>query len=233
MTEAVNYERLMSAADIKLANEMSRYAHERAEGKHVNEDIKLGMSLLCGRKIAMELAGTELPEGKAYTEHFYRWKEQFGYPLKKDWTAYYSACIYCADHFAETRVILDSFSNAERLKIGIHGLFKRTREFVAEQEGEPRKKRKDPANSPQKTIKDQQAVIAHLEEELAAAQAEDTFFILEADEMVTVLTDKLTIDKLRQLVQLLVDYLSKHDRPAAKPKRSKKTKPTDSATAEA
>jgi hypothetical protein len=128
--------------------------------------------LLVGRKVAMNLANTQnVADGRRYADQFYEWKQKFGFPTTKDYTALYDAAITCASHRQDADEIIASLSIRERVRFGIHGLAKRVREIVNEREGglrKPHKPRVSPIVAMKQRLDATEGELADARERLAA-----------------------------------------------------------------
>jgi hypothetical protein len=233
----LEYHKEMTRAECKQATEMGKYAIERGRGKHIIEDLKLGDSLLIGRMYAIKAAAAEqqakdnmavvieVANGRMYANHFTKWKAEFGFPTTKEYSRLYDACIYCAQHRDESRSIMESWSDAERAKYGIFKLENLTHEIVREQEGEPRKKKKSPEDTPRAQIKDLEQQIEvlgeRLSDELSGLLDQDV------DEVANTISRHYDIHRLRDLIralQKIVDRMAAAmAKPAKIPRKSKST----------
>ena len=127
----------MSDEQIKLAKAAGRLATKHLDGVKLYEGVKIGASLLDGRNVAMKIAGTNKPQGKAYAEAFREWKQHFKFPSGPDAEGFYDAAIVCAQHSSIADAIIASLSVKQGAELGVFGLSKRIRAKLNEFEGAP------------------------------------------------------------------------------------------------
>lgn len=200
----------MTSEQVERAERAGRLATDHAKGVKLMEGLDIGDSLLVGREIAMRLAGVNAPNGRAYADHFLRWKIRFGFPTDKTFNGFCDAAIYCAQHRDTANAIIASLPPKQRAELGIQGLFKRVRVSVREAGGEPRKPvpRLSPLAAMKQRNKELECELEEVKEKLAAS--EDGLFDpakLKPEQLVRMLLENTNAAYCRKVVTILTQRL--------------------------
>jgi hypothetical protein len=121
---------LMTADEIKLAREGGKIARAHLEGVKMLEGIKMGMSLLVGRRVAMQRADVNIPRGNPYTAYFQEWKREFKFPEGQREDRFYDEAIVCAQNYEIANRIIAALAVKQRAEMGVFGLAKRIRAYI-------------------------------------------------------------------------------------------------------
>jgi hypothetical protein len=117
----------MTEEEVELAREGGRIAREHTRGVKLYEGIKLGESLLVGRRVAMQRAGSNIPRGNPYTLYFQEWKREFKFPEGQRDERFFDEAIVCAQNKTIANEIIASLNVNQRAEMGVFGLAKRIR----------------------------------------------------------------------------------------------------------
>jgi hypothetical protein len=194
----------MTPEQVERAERAGKLASDHTKGVKLYEGLDIGESLLVGREIAKRLAGVDKPNGRAYADHFLRWKVRFGFPTDRANNHFYDAAIYCAEHRSEADKIIARLAPKQRAELGIQGLFKRLRRS----DGEAPPVRISPMAALKQRNKELECEKADLEERLAAS--EDGLFDpskLKPDALVRMIVENCGASYCQKVLTILTQRL--------------------------
>jgi hypothetical protein len=173
------YTEKMSVEQVALAEEAGALAKRSLDGGSLDDAMKIGRSLLEGRRVAMDLNHTTRPRGRPYVESFSAWKERFGFPTDDASRSFFDACIYIAEHEEIAREIIREMPSGRRANLGAHGLAVRVRARLREQQtggvNSVPPLRISPLAAVKQKLKESERQLADAEERIAATDDADGF----------------------------------------------------------
>jgi hypothetical protein len=191
---AIEQEELTQSERQVLAEDRQRWKRMGA-GAHLDEWLAYGPGLMIRRRLAMKLCHTNRPEGRCYTEYFgmlmrrdgMEWKDN---TVKTSFTAV--LWLYSEpEHMSALQEIRDAMTLGERARLNspISARQRVEKLLKARQGGTEEAMRKAPVTILKNQVAEQSRTIAHLQEQLAAAENRDgSLFDLKRDSVDAIVT---------------------------------------------
>lgn len=182
-------------------------------GAHLNDWLAYGDGLMIRRRLAMKIAHVNQPEGKGYVQTFAQLMKLDGLDTM-DKTSI-SAVLWLNDEperMSVLREILDTMTVGQRARLNspISARQRVDKELKVRQGGMEAKSPTSPITILKQSLVEREHRIAHLEEQLAAADAGSLFDLMKdsADDIGKIIADKLSPTKARNIAKAIADNLA-------------------------
>ena len=202
----------LTASEREVLEEDRKRWRRMGTGAHLDEWLAYGPGLAIRRRLAMRMAFTNRPEGKAYVKHYNELLGDDGFDVKdRKLTSSLTAVQWLyeeAERLTTLREIRETMTPGERSRLNspISAKQRVAAELLARQKareggGEAEMPKTSPVSILKAKLAEQTRHIAHLEEQLAAADVGSLFDLFKdsANDIGGVIVDKLSEHKAREI----------------------------------
>ena len=218
--EDIKQTELTSSEREVLANDRVRWKRMGA-GAHLDEWLAYGPGLMIRRRLAMRLAFVNRPEGKGYTAAFKQLVEADGlHTMDKTSITAVLSLHDNPEHMTILREIREALSPGERSRLNspISARQRVEKVLKARVGGTEENLRTSPLSLLKQKVAEQDRQIAHMQEQLAAAEHDGSLFDLKrdsTDDIVAAIGANVSVHKVEAIAKGLTELVKrKRQRPA-------------------